>query len=40
LTAALDATGACQFTTFGISAPEYAALLGPLTGVEYSPDEF
>ncbi|MBV8324266.1 MAG: hypothetical protein JO049_26775, partial [Hyphomicrobiales bacterium] len=40
LTAALDATGACQFTTFGISAPEYAALLSPLTGVEYSPDEF
>ena len=40
LTAALDATGSCQFTTFGIAAPELAAMLGPLTGFEYSTEEF
>jgi aldehyde:ferredoxin oxidoreductase len=40
LTAALDATGACQFTTFGIGAAELAAMLGPLTGIEYSTEDF
>jgi aldehyde:ferredoxin oxidoreductase len=40
LTAALDATGACQFTTFGIASAELAAMLGPLTGFEYSADDF
>jgi aldehyde:ferredoxin oxidoreductase len=40
LTAALDATGACQFTTFGIASAELAAMLGPLTGIEYSADDF
>jgi aldehyde:ferredoxin oxidoreductase len=40
LTAALDASGACLFTTFGIGAPELAELLSALTGVEYSTDDF
>jgi aldehyde:ferredoxin oxidoreductase len=40
LTAALDATGACLFTTFGIGAPELAELLSTLTGSEYSTDDF
>ena len=40
LTAALDATGACQFTTFGIAATELAAMLSALTGIEYSVDDF
>lgn len=40
LTAALDATGACLFTTFGIGAPELAELLSAVTGVEYSTDDF
>ncbi len=40
LTAALDATGSCQFTTFGIAAEELAAMLGPLTGVEYTAADF
>jgi aldehyde:ferredoxin oxidoreductase len=40
LTAALDASGACLFTTFGIGAPELAELLSAVTGVEYSTEEF
>ncbi len=40
LTAALDATGACLFTTFGIAAPELAEMLGAITGVEYTADDF
>ena len=40
LTAALDASGACLFTTFGIGAPELAELLSALTGVEYTTDDF
>jgi aldehyde:ferredoxin oxidoreductase len=40
LTAALDASGACLFTTFGIGATELAAMLSAVTGVPYSPDEF
>lgn len=40
LTAALDSTGACLFTTFGIGADELAALLSAVTGVDYSTDEF
>jgi aldehyde:ferredoxin oxidoreductase len=40
LTAALDASGACLFTTFGIGAPELAELLSALTGVEYSTEDF
>jgi len=40
LTAALDASGACLFTTFGIGADELAAMLSAVTGVEYSAAEF
>jgi aldehyde:ferredoxin oxidoreductase len=40
LTAALDASGACLFTTFGIGAPELAELLSAVTGVDYSTEEF
>jgi len=40
LTAALDSSGACLFSTFGIGAPELAEMLSAATGVEYSVDEF
>jgi aldehyde:ferredoxin oxidoreductase len=40
LTAALDSTGACLFTTFGIGGDELAALLSAVTGVQYSTDDF
>jgi aldehyde:ferredoxin oxidoreductase len=40
LTAALDSTGACLFTTFGIGADELAALLSAVTGVAYSTEDF
>ena len=40
LTAALDASGACLFTTFGIGGDELAALVSTATGVEYSTEEF
>ena len=40
LTAALDASGACLFTTFGIGGDELAALVSAATGVEYSTEEF
>ncbi len=40
LTAALDSTGACLFTTFGIGADDLAALMSAVTGIEYSVDEF
>jgi len=40
LTAALDSTGACLFTTFGIGAEELAELLSAVTGVAYSTDDF
>jgi aldehyde:ferredoxin oxidoreductase len=40
LTAALDSTGACLFTTFGIGGDELAALLSAVTGFHYSTDDF
>ena len=40
MTAALDASGACLFTTFGVGAPELAELLSTLTGVAYSTEDF
>jgi aldehyde:ferredoxin oxidoreductase len=40
LTAALDSTGACLFSTFGIGADELAALLSAVTGFHYSTDDF
>ena len=40
LTAALDSTGACLFTTFGIGAAELAAMLSACTGIAYSTEDF
>jgi aldehyde:ferredoxin oxidoreductase len=40
LTAALDATGACLFTTFGIGADELSEMLGAVTGVAYTSEDF
>jgi aldehyde:ferredoxin oxidoreductase len=40
LTAVLDSTGACLFTTFGIGADELAALLSACTGITYSTEDF
>ena len=40
LTAALDSSGACLFTTFGIGADELAEMLSALTGISYSTEEF
>jgi aldehyde:ferredoxin oxidoreductase len=40
LTAALDSSGACLFSTFGIGGGELAQMVSALTGVEYSLDEF
>jgi len=40
LTAALDSTGACLFTTFGIGGDELAALLSGATGVKYTTEDF
>jgi aldehyde:ferredoxin oxidoreductase len=40
LTAAIDATGACLFTSFGLGAPEYAALMTAVTGETYDADGF
>jgi len=40
LTAALDSSGACLFSTFGIGADELAALLSAATGIPYSTEEF
>jgi aldehyde:ferredoxin oxidoreductase len=40
LTAALDSSGACLFSTFGIGADELAEMLTTLTGVDYSVAEF
>ncbi len=40
LTAALDSTGSCLFSTFGLGAEDYAALMSSVTGVQYSVDDF
>jgi len=40
LTAALDSSGACLFSTFGIGGDELAEMLSALTGVDYSVEEF
>lgn len=40
LTAAIDSSGACLFTTFGIGADDYAAMLSALTGIAYTGDDF
>ncbi len=40
LTAALDATGACLFSTFGIGGEELTEMLSALTGEDYTLQEF
>lgn len=40
LTAALDSSGICLFTTFGLGGAEIAAQLAAATGVNYSEEEF
>ena len=40
LTAALDALGSCLFATFGIGAPQFAAMLSTVTGTPYSTEDF
>lgn len=40
LTAALDSSGSCLFTTFGIGADDLAALLSATTGIAYSVEDF
>ncbi|MDK2883250.1 MAG: aldehyde:ferredoxin oxidoreductase [Bacillota bacterium] len=39
LTAALDSSGICLFTSFAIGAPEIAAMMSAATGVEYSAED-
>src|SRR5512142_3423073 len=39
LTAALDSSGACLFSTFGLGGAELAEMLSALSGVEYTLDE-
>ena len=39
LTAAIDSSGLCLFTSFALGAEEYAAFLSHGTGVEISPEE-
>lgn len=40
LTAALDSSGMCLFTTFGLGGDDLAELLSAATGVSFSTDEF
>ena len=40
LTAALDSSGTCLFTTFGLGGADIAAQLAAATGVDYSEEEF
>ena len=40
LTGALDSSGACLFSTFGIGGAELAEMLSALTGVDYTLEEF
>jgi len=39
LTAFIDASGMCLFTSFALGAEDYAALVSAITGVEYSTEE-
>ena len=38
LTAVIDSSGLCLFTSFALGAPEYASLLNAATGTEYDVD--
>ncbi len=39
LTATIDSSGACLFTTFGIGADEYAAMMTTATGIDYAVED-
>ena len=39
LTAVIDSTGMCLFTSFALGAPEYAAMLNAATGTEYTVEQ-
>jgi aldehyde:ferredoxin oxidoreductase len=39
LTAVIDSSGMCLFTSFALGAPEYASLLSSGTGFDFTPDE-
>ena len=39
LTALINSTGSCLFTSFALGAPDYAALLNPVIGKEYTGDD-
>ena len=40
LTAAIDASGACLFGTFGMSGEDFASMLTTITGVTYTLDDY
>jgi aldehyde:ferredoxin oxidoreductase len=40
LTAAVDSSGSCLFTTFGIGGDEYAEMITALTGLSYTTADF
>jgi aldehyde:ferredoxin oxidoreductase len=40
LTAAIDSSGMCLFTTFGLGGDDFAELMSAATGVRYSTEEF
>lgn len=39
LTAVIDSSGLCLFTSFALGAPEYAAMINAATGTNYTPAE-
>lgn len=39
LTAVIDSSGMCLFTSFALGAAEYAAMINAATGTNYTPDE-
>jgi aldehyde:ferredoxin oxidoreductase len=39
LTASIDSSGLCLFTSFAIGAPEYAAMISAVTGIAIDPQE-
>lgn len=39
LTASIDSSGLCLFTSFAIAAPEYAAMISAVTGIPIDPSE-
>lgn len=39
LTAVIDSSGMCLFTSFALGAPQYAAMINAATGTNYTPEE-